>query len=444
MPKVTVIMPSLNVVKYIKPCLESVLAQTLQDMEILAIDAGSDDGTLEVLREYALSDKRIKLIHSEQRSYGYQLNMGIALAQGEYIGVVETDDIIVPDMFEILYKTAVETGVDYVKGTAQAFLETVSGIRVTNKIFCVSDPQQMGKIICPKENPELFVTDRFLWLGIYKAGLLKEVKLNESKGAAFQDIGFAFQVIGKADKALYLGKDVYFYRQDNGNASSHDVKSFQYLVAEYFYVKQFLEGKNVKWHQAYYHKMLNQCLGRFQKMAVQGEFWKQSYSEIEILQSWIRDAVKKEFLAEHLLGYSSWRKTQLFLESAEAVYQEYAIYYNEKKKELAKVLSIVGKRKVIIFGSGQFGRFSHALIESKCLGSVIAYCDNNEKLWDVSIQGVPVLSPADAAHQYPDAIYIISNRRDVEEMRQQLKNLGVADECICRYEVTMDLQLFQM
>ena len=88
MPKVTVIMPSLNVRKYISTCIESVLAQTLQDIEILAVDAGSDDGTLEILQDYARRDERIRLIHSDKRSYGYQINLGISLAQGDYIGIV--------------------------------------------------------------------------------------------------------------------------------------------------------------------------------------------------------------------------------------------------------------------------------------------------------------------------------------------------------------------
>ena len=72
-PKVTVLMPSLNVVKYISPCMESVIAQTLHDIEILVIDAGSDDGTLEILRKYEESDSRVKIIHSNRKSYGYQI-----------------------------------------------------------------------------------------------------------------------------------------------------------------------------------------------------------------------------------------------------------------------------------------------------------------------------------------------------------------------------------
>ena len=93
-PLISVIMPSYNVARYIRVCMESVLAQSLQDMEILAIDAGSEDGTLDILREYADKDERICLVHSEKKSYGYQVNLGIQMARGKYIGIVETDDFI--------------------------------------------------------------------------------------------------------------------------------------------------------------------------------------------------------------------------------------------------------------------------------------------------------------------------------------------------------------
>ena len=98
MPKLTVILPSLNVSAYIRECLESVMGQTMTDMEILCIDAGSTDGTCEIISEYTARDSRIRLIHSDRKSYGYQINLGISLARGEYLGIVETDDCISADM----------------------------------------------------------------------------------------------------------------------------------------------------------------------------------------------------------------------------------------------------------------------------------------------------------------------------------------------------------
>ncbi len=107
--KVSVIMPSLNVASYIDECMQSVLSQTLGNIEVLCIDAGSTDGTIEKLQAYADSDSRVKLIHSTQRSYGYQVNLGISVATGEYIAIVETDDFIKANMYEALYFAAEKT-----------------------------------------------------------------------------------------------------------------------------------------------------------------------------------------------------------------------------------------------------------------------------------------------------------------------------------------------
>ena len=81
MPLVSVIMPSLNVGNYIEKCLTSVMNQSLKDIEIICIDAGSTDGTLEIIKKYAELDQRIVVISSEVRSYGYQVNLGINSAK---------------------------------------------------------------------------------------------------------------------------------------------------------------------------------------------------------------------------------------------------------------------------------------------------------------------------------------------------------------------------
>lgn len=84
----------LNAADYIKECLESVIHQTLQELEIICVDAGSTDGTREILEEYAQNDPRIKLIHSKVKSYRYQVNFGISMASGKYIGIVELKEFV--------------------------------------------------------------------------------------------------------------------------------------------------------------------------------------------------------------------------------------------------------------------------------------------------------------------------------------------------------------
>ena len=443
MSKVTVIMPSLNVAKYITECMDSVLNQTLQDIEVLAIDAGSTDGTLEILQDYACKDLRVQVIVSDKKSYGYQVNRGISLAKGEYIGIVETDDFIEPDMLETLYAKAVEINADYVKGTAQTFMDISSQMCTKAPIVCVSDLSLMNTVICPKEHPELFVTDRFLWMGIYRADFVKKIKLNETPGAAFQDIGFAFQIIQNAEKAVYLDKNVYFYRQDNLSASSHDARAFRYLEAEYTYVKQFLEGKSKEWYKAYYEKMLNQCLGRFAMMGTTDVFWNEYYDQMLTIQSWLRDAVTNGFLEESGIGSERWRKLQCYLKSPEAVYEDYYAAYRTKVKEISELFGVIGKQQVVVFGCGGYGKFFHELLESVCPGQIVSYTDNNKELWNTALQGIKVLPPDEAAQQFRDAVFVIANLRSSVAIHKQLEELGITDEKICLYQQAPDRRLFQ-
>ena len=128
--KVSVIMPSLNVAPYIEKCIYSVINQSLQDIEIICVDAGSTDGTLEILENYSNKDKRIKLVHSPVKSYGYQVNLGICMARGDYIGIVETDDFVDSNMYDVLYGLAIENQLDYAKGMFDMFVSIDSNNEV--------------------------------------------------------------------------------------------------------------------------------------------------------------------------------------------------------------------------------------------------------------------------------------------------------------------------
>ncbi|MGX2973256.1 glycosyltransferase family 2 protein, partial [Helicobacter sp. T3_23-1059] len=114
-PKISIIIPCYNVERYVRECVESVLNQTLREIEIIIVNDGSTDGTGEILHEVANKDKRIILITQENGGYGVAVNNGIAKAKGEYIGIVESDDFINPQMYEKLYAKAKETDAQVVK-----------------------------------------------------------------------------------------------------------------------------------------------------------------------------------------------------------------------------------------------------------------------------------------------------------------------------------------
>ena len=170
MPKVSIIMPSLNVEPYITECMESVIHQTLQDLEILCVDAGSTDGTWEILEEYAKCDSRIRLIRSPQKSYGYQMNLGIREAVGEYIGIVETDDFILPEMYQELYTYAKEKDAEFVKSDFDVFTTFPDGERLFLKYSLEKYSSARYYTVFTSEDyfNSKCTIDVFAWNGIYK------------------------------------------------------------------------------------------------------------------------------------------------------------------------------------------------------------------------------------------------------------------------------------
>ena len=123
-PKVSILVPCYNVEKYLKQCLDSIVNQTLKDIEIIVINDGSTDSTLNIIKSYAKQDKRIKIIDKENEGYGKSMNQGLDAATGKYIGIVESDDWADTDMFEKLVKIADENNVDVAKGNYYKYTTT--------------------------------------------------------------------------------------------------------------------------------------------------------------------------------------------------------------------------------------------------------------------------------------------------------------------------------
>lgn len=445
MPKVTVLMPSLNVAKYIHACMESVIAQTLQDIEILVIDAGSDDGTLEILRKYEESDLRVKIIHSNKKSYGYQINLGIAHAKGEYVGIVETDDLIMPDMYETLYNTAVKACAEYVKGRCVRFVEVGEDICWNQAVGTpLTDGEMLGKVLEPRNMPELLVRDIYLWTGVYKKEFISKIRLNETPGAAFQDQGFLFQTISSARKAVYLDKIVYQYRQNNSNSSIFNKNGFHYLVEEYAFIEKFLADKDENWKCAYYTRMFNQCMGRFDMMALSGAFWYEANQDIAILRGRLSKAVEDNILKPAYIEKRRWDLLEILLKEAKEVYSYFLNDLQKKAAPTHELLNEIGHHQVIIFCCGKYGEFLHALLESKCPGITVAYCDNNDELWDTKVQGMRVLSPEMAVKKYPEAVYVIANLGSAQTIKSQLNGMGIMNQRIYFYHEPENILLFHM
>lgn len=247
-PKVTVVIPSLNSRQYIRECVESAIEQTLKDIEILCVDAGSTDGTIEVLQEYEKLDHRVKIIHSDKRSYGYQINLGIKAAKGEYFAILESDDYIIPEMYEELYQIAKENSIEVLKADFDVFTgEKGRHEFIFRKI--VNHDEQYNKVLDPTEDFELFKNNNVPWSGLYEMAFLRQhrILLNESPGASFQDNGLWFQTLCQAHRLYYVNKSYYRLRRDNPDSSVYSRNKVFCICDEYDFIRDVLrKDKNLE------------------------------------------------------------------------------------------------------------------------------------------------------------------------------------------------------
>ena len=272
MTKVSIILPSLNVHEYIEECLTSVCNQELKDIEIICVDAGSTDGTLEIIQSYIEKDNRIKLINSEKKSYGFQMNLGMDASTGKYIGIVETDDYVRPEMFKNLYEIAEINNLDFVKADFYRFNHDEEGKEILYLNKLTDDISFYNRIVNPRKEKKTFKFVMNTWSGIYKKEFLVRngIRHNETPGASYQDTDFWFQTFSLAERAYFVDKPYYMNRRDNPNSSVYSNKKVYAFCDEfdYIYSKIFAEGKNkdlLPEFQFYryrsYMSSLNKCVG---------------------------------------------------------------------------------------------------------------------------------------------------------------------------------------
>lgn len=242
-PKVSVIVPIYNAEKYIHQCVDSILAQTLKDIEIILINDGSKDRSGKIIEEYAKNDSRIVSIHHPNRGYGFAVNYGIEVAKGDYIAIVESDDWIDPNMYEVLYKKAVETNVDIVKSNFFKYFSKKN----LNKIYNIVPEDYANMVFCPIDRQKIFLSQSSIWSGIYRRDFLKQndIKFLESPGASYQDTGFNCKALSRA-KNIYLLEEAFLhYRQDNENSSVKSTGKIYCICEEWKEVERYLKENKI-------------------------------------------------------------------------------------------------------------------------------------------------------------------------------------------------------
>ena len=254
MKKVSVIIPIYNVSAYLRECLDSVVGQSLKELEIICVNDGSTDNSLEIVQEYADRDPRIVIITGPNGGYGKAMNKGLDAATGEYIGIVEPDDYVALDMFEQLYETAAEHDLDFVKADFYRFTRDDDGTEHRQYNLLDETKKRYGELLCPAEDPSCIRFTMNTWTGIYRRAFLEEfhIRHHETPGASFQDNGFYFQTFVYAKRAMIVNAPYYCNRRDNPNSSVKSKEKVYCMNVEYDYIRDLLMRDRKIWEKFQY------------------------------------------------------------------------------------------------------------------------------------------------------------------------------------------------
>lgn len=431
--KVSVIMPSLNVAPYIRQCIESVLKQTLHEIEIICIDAGSTDGTREILAEYAKEDARIHLIDSSIKSYGYQVNLGIEASQGKYVGIVETDDFVAPEMFGYLYQLAEKCDVDVAH--ADRFFVQEFGKPTANHIFADKRHGKYGQKIGNTSVLSTHLRDTSIWDAIYRREFLylRHIRCNESRGAAYQDIGFLQQVHTLAQSFVYSDRPLYYYRMDREGSSTNQPGWLRFVRQEWQFLLESSLREQPEWdrHRGAVCARLVQCFLVESVRCINASSQEEWQPDAEWLLEHTRELVKRGCLAEEYLSQEERQQLYLLMHSLDS-YVDYVRACSQVKQHHEDVLLQRTKSGAIIFGSGVRGRNAFSFLRQH-ERNVFGFSDNDEQLWGTMIDGVPVIAPEDIKKHLGKGSVIICNKLHWEEILDQLRQLGFSTEKVHVY-----------
>lgn len=209
-PLISVVVPVYGVEKYLRQCVDSILAQTYANLEVILVDDGSKDGCPQIIDEYAVKDNRVKAIHQPNGGYSAAMNHGLDVAAGEWIGIVEPDDWIESNMYEVLISKAIETGADIAKSDFNQIIDEIkTGAYLAR--YMRQRPRAVGGL---DESPQMIGEHSAIWTAIYRRSLIEDnrIRFVLAPGAAWTDLPFQIETLLSAKKIAWIDDPLYNYR----------------------------------------------------------------------------------------------------------------------------------------------------------------------------------------------------------------------------------------
>ena len=244
-PSISVLVPIYNTENYLEQALRSLRDQTFRDIEVICINDGSTDGSRAIIQKFLDTDHRFRVIDKPNSGYGASMNMGISAAHGRYIAILEPDDFFEPDALLKLIRLADQVNADVVKANYWFYW---SKPRPKDEQINVITREMSGHVFSAAQEPNIFFANPSVWSAIYKRSFLlgNGIKLLETPGASFQDLGFTFKVFALAQRVFCIEDPILHYRQDNEQSSVNNPSKVFCVCDEFDSIEDFIDAAPVR------------------------------------------------------------------------------------------------------------------------------------------------------------------------------------------------------
>lgn len=240
LPILSIIVPVYNVEDFLSQCIDSILAQSIQDYELILVDDGSTDTSSSICDKYAAGHSKVSVVHKKNGGLSDARNTGLKIASGKYVGFVDSDDWIVPNMYENMIKAAIDYSASIVCCNYDSYTSAVIQKQRSDKIISLKQEEAICK---------LFYRDHyrfFAWNKIYLKSLFDN--LEYPYGKHYEDIVTTYSLFKKVDKIIYIDSSYYVYRRRVGSISNNEysLKTKELLEAiNFVYNDMFKENPNI-------------------------------------------------------------------------------------------------------------------------------------------------------------------------------------------------------
>ena len=288
-PKVSVILPCYNGEKYLNQCIDSILNQTLENLELICVDDGSTDGTIRILEEYRKADSRVRILTQTNAGAGAARNNGMRQARGEYLSFLDADDFFEPDMLESAVLAAEQHRADYVVFGADRYeMETSSFVAVPWTIRREDIPPYMPFSYRQLAGNVFLSFVGWAWDKLYRRSFVEEQNLFFQEQRTTNDMLFVFSGLVTAKRIAVVDRVLAHQRRGVGDSLSVTrEKSWHCFYDALTALRQRLQDEGILWEleQDFINYALHFSLWHLNSLA------EPSHSKLKerLLNAWFRD-----------------------------------------------------------------------------------------------------------------------------------------------------------